>query len=290
MSPVKILDCRLSRLRRRLLAIAAVIVVAAVAVVGVGYVALAQPMPLSDSASLAEAPPSAPAELSRVQVQSASVYSESFESASVSSWVLTGHAGAARWNLVTNTQQAGGYTHLAHSGARSMWFGNPATGLYGTTGGDEPQNKDPVYSGTLTIQSPIAIPAGDTFAFLTFWSWEYTEMSQLVSGLKDICFAQLTCPFDVRQVWISGTNDITWTLKWHTDADGTVEKTWHRVGINVSNYIGQSIRVRFAFTTDPAGQDGRSNDARGWYVDDIEITTFTPTEFIYLPIVTRNYP
>jgi len=287
MNPAKICDNRFNRLRRPLTTIAAVIAMAAVAVVGVGYVALAQPLSLAENASIAEAPSYAPDELSRLQA--ASVYSETFEGASVNSWALTGHVGAARWNLVTNTQQAGPYTHLVHSGARAMWFGNPATGLYGTPGGDEPQNKDPVYSGTLTIQSPIAIPAGDTFAFLTFWSWEYTEMSQLVSGLRDICYAQPTCPFDVRQVWISGTNDITWTLKWHTNQDGTVEQTWHRVGINVSQYIGKSIRVRFAFTTDPAGQDGRSNDARGCYVDDIEITTFTPTEFIYLPVVARNY-
>jgi hypothetical protein len=287
MNPVEIRGQPLVRLRRKLVSVAAAIMVAVVTMAGIGTVALAQPMPSSGDSSVAAVPPAAHPDMSRVQATE--IFSESFEGVSVNQWVLTGHAGGPRWNLITNTQHAGPYLHLAHSTVRAMWFGDPATGLYGTAGGDVPPDKDPVFSGTLTHNTPIAIPAGDTWAFLTFWSWEYTEMSQLVSGLKEICFGQPTCQFDVRQVWISGTNDITWTLKWSTDVNGTIELAWHRVAIDVSDYIGESVRVRFAFTTDPLGQDGRSNNARGWYVDDVTIFTFTPSEFIYLPIIARNH-
>jgi hypothetical protein len=214
---------------------------------------------------------------------------ESFElSNPLAYWNLTGHTNGPRWNLVANTQQAGPYTHLAYSPIKSMWFGNPATGLYGTAGGDDPPEKDPVYSGTLTYSPTLSIPATDTLAFMTFWSWEHTEMSQLSGGFSDICFRQSICPFDVRQVWISGTNDLTWTLKWSTDRDATVEQVWHQVTINISEYVGESIRMRFAFSTDPLGQDGRSNDGRGWYIDDVHFFTFTPSEFVYLPVISRN--
>ena len=217
------------------------------------------------------------------------VFVEGFEAPNVlSNWQLTGHTAfitEPRWSLVTTIDRYG----LSHGGTKAMWFGDPSNGQYGGIGCDT----CPVYSGTLTYTAPpVFVPATERFAFLSFWSWEYTEMSALTGGHKDTCYGATTCRFDVRRVWISGTLAPTftgWTKKWDTSLDSTVEQAWHRVSLSISEYKGQSIRMRFDFNTDPFpedGSDGRNNDGRGWYVDDISLHTANIA--VYLPVMRRN--
>jgi hypothetical protein len=250
------------RVWRKFAVVGLVLGVATIALAGVGSLAQAQPAP-RNSVSLLNV-------------------TDNFEGTPLSVWELIGHTGGPRWNYRSISQTFG----MAHSITRAMWFGNPATGQYGGIGCED----CPVYSGTLTYVGPaISIPVSDTRAFLNFWSWEYTEMSELPGGFSDTCLGQATCPFDVRQVWVLGTSDPDWVLKWDTSVNATIELAWHPVTIDISEYTGDAIQMRFTFSTDPNGTDGWNNDGRGWYVDDVNILSFIPSHNIRMPVVVKNH-
>ena len=125
---------------------------------------------------------------------------------------------------------------------------------------------------------------------MTFMSWELTEKS-FNWGCAPGDGGTPYCQTDVRQVWISGTSDSTWKLKWNTQQQPIVEQVWRSVGlIDLGEYKGQSIRIRFGFDT----VDGNYNPGdptrkpAGWYVDNIQLFTFTPTDRIYLPLIRKS--
>ncbi|HEY4688964.1 MAG TPA: hypothetical protein VIK33_06610 [Anaerolineae bacterium] len=204
---------------------------------------------------------------------------DTFNADSLNYWELTGDPSGPRWQLVADGQPWGNSYYPDYA----MWFGDPATGEFGGEGCDT----CPRYSGMLTSKYTLFIPPGDAFAYMTFWSWERTEMS--IPSLD--CYQHITCTFDLRQVWISGTNPIhsDWAIKWDTQVNTTVENEWHQVMIDISEYIGEDIRIRFTFDT----VDGRNNDGNGqlpagWYVDHLHFFTFTPSHFVYLPIISKQ--
>ena len=258
------------RHRRTWRRLAAVGLVVAAALVGIGRLALAQP----SSSSEVAAP--LPAQSSSTRLQTIELGTETFEVAPIN-WELTGDPDGPRWSRVTT----GTLWQKYHSAGSAIWFGDPATGEFGGVGCDG----CPIYSGSATFLFAVPIPAADAFAYMTFWSWERTEMS--IPTLE--CYQKTTCAFDSRRVLISGTNDTNWVVKWDTQDNPTIENQWHSISIDISEYRGQDIRFRFEFDT----VDGRNNDAAGfkpagWYVDDIRLYTFTPSSFIKLPVILKN--
>lgn len=256
---------------RRLAAMGAVLGVALLALALIGQAASASSSAVSPQA----APPVVRADVSRVQYTS--ICCDNFDVFNPPAWTLGDSSSGPRWNLVTNTLWYG----KSHSGARAMWFGDPATGEFGGEGCD----MCPSYAGSLTAEYTVPITSTDSKAYLTFWSWEQTEMS--IPTLE--CYQKATCDFDSRQVWVSSNLAPTWVKKWDTRVNPTVELTWHQVTIDISEYRGHSVRVRFVFDT----IDGRNNDAgvgppAGWFVDDIGYFTYTPSNTIYLPIIGKN--
>ncbi len=199
-------------------------------------------------------------------------FTEDFEGANVlNSWELTGTPDGPRWNLRTTSDQYG----MAYSGSKAIWFGDPVAGQYG--GNCFPT--DPpcsVYSGTLTYSgTPISIPSNFPYVRMAFQSYELTEKSfpwGCAAGDTGTPF----CAFDLRQVWISGTNDSNWQLQWSTNQDPITEGLWRPVVIDLSEYKGTSVRLRFTFNTnDPyynPGDDG-ANKPAGWFVDYIRLFT-----------------
>ena len=230
------------RASSRLVWVSLMVIGAIAALTAVSHMAQAQPMSSSGVAS-----PDAPF---------TDVGTESFEGVNVLNyWTLDASPPQAgynpRWNLMLSTTQPYG---KAYDGTHAMWFGDPATGDYGGVGCDA----CPIFTGTLTYSGTIPIP-NDTYAFMSFASWERTEMS--IPTLE--CYNLPTCRFDARRVYISSTLNPTWQLKWSTDRDPTIENQWHTVVVDISEFRGQDIQIRFEFDT----VDGRNNDARGWYVD-----------------------
>lgn len=190
-----------------------------------------------------------------------------------------------QWNQVTaGSALANGDVHLAYnSSTGSVWFGDPIKGEFGGIGCDEPEC--PIHAGTLTMNSVQPIPSDDDFAFLSFWSWEETEMS--IDEELFSCFEAAYCQFDVRSVLISSTNQPVWSLVWTTESNfspPTLEQAWHQVAIDISEYLGDEIQIRFSFDT----VDKRNNDFRGWYIDDIKLQTLQFNAFLYIPLLYKN--
>lgn len=132
----------------------------------------------------------------------------------------------------------------AHSPSHSWWYGQDATGTYDTGSRN---------SGDLT-SPPVYIPANGYY--LRFWYRYQTE----------------TQATDWDQRWIQISVDdgpFSNVLQLYDDP-----RLWWLRGqvIDLSGYAGHVIRVRFFFDT----LDGFANNYRGWYIDDVDISTTPP--------------
>jgi len=249
---------------RRLALTSVVVIVATAAAVGIGRLAQARPQATTFN----------------------TIFTEDFEGG-FGLWPTSGSTGP-RWNFVQSGfpfQKPPG----SSTGPSAVWFGDPATGQYGGT--CVPANPCPVFAGTLTYNGPpIPIPSNVSYIYMTFMSWELTEKS-FDWGCTPGDGGTPYCQTDVRQVWISGTVDFTWKLKWSTQQQPIEEQVWRSIGvIDLSEYKGQSIRIRFGFdTVDVIYNPGDPTKIpAGWYVDDIRLFTFTPTDRIYLPLIRKS--
>ncbi|MDW8234685.1 MAG: VWA domain-containing protein [Roseiflexaceae bacterium] len=99
-------------------------------------------------------------------------------------------------------------------------------------------------SSTLTIATPIVIPASMTAPALMFWH-RYDIASS-----------------DRGDVLISNDGGASWQSV--ASFSGTVSN-WRREAIRLDTYRGQSIRVRFRLRTDAFGVRD------GWYIDDVAV-------------------
>lgn len=143
-----------------------------------------------------------------------------------SGWAATG-----LWHQETGA----GNCSNSHSPTTSWYYGDAASCTYDTGAANQ---------GTLTTVDPLALPVGVNT--LRFWSWEQTE------GFAG---------FDTRTVLVS-TNGTTFIPVWQSQ-DNSAE--WYSVSVDLSEYAGKNIWLRFAFNT----IDDTVNAFRGWYVDNV---------------------
>ena len=128
------------------------------------------------------------------------------------------------------------------SGTHCMWYG---------------REDDCTYEGLLAFQglhlaAPLDVPAAPLCTSIEFWSRSEVE-------------ADTT--WDLRSVDVSTNGGANWT---HLFFIGPSVEPWTRHVVDLSDYAGQSIRLRFSFW---AG-DGFANHHLGWLVDDVVIRTF----------------
>lgn len=74
---------------------------------------------------------------------------------------------------------------------------------------------------------------------------------------------------DTRRVYISLDNGEIWR-QFFASNDNKME--YHKVVLDLSNYHGMMVGLRFEFDT----VDDQFNEFRGWFVDDIKIGIFEP--------------
>ena len=144
-------------------------------------------------------------------------------------WIATG-----LWHLESDSDACGN----SFSPAASWYYGQSPGCTY-----DIGPN-----SGRLTTAAPISLPASLSQVALTFQSWEDTEN---LAG------------FDTRHVFIS-TDGTTFTQIFASTDDSA---DWYEAALDLSDYIGQNIWLRFEFDT----IDGLFNNFPGWYVDDVRV-------------------
>jgi uncharacterized protein YjiK len=132
----------------------------------------------------------------------------------------------------------------SHSGVHSWWYGQDSTGNYDT---------GITNVGNLT-SPPIYIP--DSGHYLRFWYRYETEAQSAYWDQRKVQISVDDGPFyDVLQLY-----------------DDPMNHWLQSPAIDLSGYAGHIIQVRFQFDT----LDNIENGYRGWYVDDVEISTTPP--------------
>lgn len=171
-------------------------------------------------------------------------------------WTDTVENGVQGWNATGLWHQIEDGTNdyaNSHSPSHSWWYGQNSTGTYDTGS---------VNSGSLT-SPPINIPDTLQSPFLQFWSWYETE-----TGTK----------FDQRHIMVSVDGAEFQNIQ---QLSGDPSNEWYLHTINLDDYKGSTIQIRFFFDT----VDTLYNAFRGWYIDDIgilqggqpQITSISPT-------------
>lgn len=217
------------------------------------------------------------------------VYVNGFDE-SVSDWNTTGmwHEQNLSAYSLANTLVDDGYCSLPPdeltdraylpapiSGTRVMWYGQEDTGSFiGTqASGDSALSggtSTAANSGTLT--SPTISLVGLTRPYLTVMSWwEVESVNPNASGfdLLDILISADGGSFEQvkRLNPFVDPNDSDRTHKGFSSGGFNRMPVWVEEEIDLSDYIGKKIQIRFKFDT----VDGLYNGFRGWVLDDFAI-------------------
>ncbi len=141
------------------------------------------------------------------------------------------------WHSVTENDQYGD----SHSGSHSMWYGQDSKGNYDT--------------GSRTngiLSSPTVDLSSVSDATLRFRHWFRTESHE---DSYDHCEVKV----NGEQVYFRDTSDENVGSE-----DNFVKET-----IDISSYAGQTVQIEFVFDS----VDDYDNGYRGWYIDDVAVTT-----------------
>ncbi len=156
-------------------------------------------------------------------------YSEGFEGASA------GWSSSGLWNMINDSNRS-------HGGSMRSWY-------YGESDGDYRDGKP--NSGDLTSPE-IVLPNANQSYTLSFWYRYKTEGPEKYWDQRWIQISENGGPFiNVLQLY------------------DDPESFWLNPKIDVSEYAGSKIRVRFRFET----LDRAFNEFEGWYIDDFDIST-----------------
>lgn len=143
------------------------------------------------------------------------------------------------WHIEDSAQSCMAASTPFPSGSKAAWFGQASTCDFATT--------PPLwFAGALTLQDAIALPAGAGSIELSFSTKSDAE--------DDITY-------DKRIVSVS-PDGTTWNA-----LPRVYNSNWAVARFDLSAYLGQSIRLRFAFDAEDSG----SNDSLGWLLDDVRI-------------------
>jgi hypothetical protein len=186
---------------------------------------------------------------------------EDFESTTAGDWTYNGD-----WSVGVPTDQS--IEPNAYSGAFCA----------GTAIGGEYSDDNAIDQVTL-VSPEVNLAAADA-PVLTFYQWMFADD-----------------PDDGGTVWISDDGGVNWVYLDNArvepdynadDIDGMYgysgDKSglgWHRVVVDIADYAGAEVRVRFSFYTDSYSY----NDGGGWYIDDV---LFTEWELIPVKIKTST--
>jgi hypothetical protein len=157
---------------------------------------------------------------------------------------LTGWTAQTPWGLSTT----------AHSAPRS--FTDSPSGEY-----------TPGLNAAITLTAPLSL-VGATSASLSFWTrwdiernWDFARVE--VSTNNGTTWTSLQGRYTRRGSGSGTQSDTTYGL------DGA-QLSWVEESMDLSRFLGRTIRLRFRLTTDGSVEED------GWYVDDIRLTAWTP--------------
>jgi len=138
--------------------------------------------------------------------------------------------------------------HRSSSETHSWYYGQDSVWNYDNQDGN---------SGELT--SPAIDLTDASAALLTFGYWYETETNQTLYDQR------------VIQVSVNGSS--------YSSVDqlyGDAMRVWLNKTLNLSEYVGSEIRIRFLFNT----IDKSFNNYEGWYIDDINVTKIASHDWL----------
>ena len=155
-----------------------------------------------------------------------------FESTSVlDDWVLSGD-----WRFKKNSACLGD----------NLGYTTPTTSLVFDYGSECAYRNN--RSGFATMTTDIAIPINTPSATLEWWDFVAAEAG------SDFYFVQ-----------VSTDGGATWPDDYEVFRESVDEEFWDYESVDMTRFIGQSVRIRFGFSSD----DTITN--LGWYIDDVRI-------------------
>jgi thermitase len=164
------------------------------------------------------------------------LYLENFDDGAADGWALTG-----LWRVTSGCATAPSPpNHLVYNKASDCKY---SSGTSRTT-------------GTATFDADLT---GSTVGTLKFnHRWE----TEIYSGGA----------YDIRRVLASTDGGSTWGILRQWDSRNPNQPAWIPHSIDLDQYAGQQIKVRFLFDS----VDGISNGYAGWFLDDVEVTGDVP--------------
>lgn len=194
-----------------------------------------------------------------------------------------------------------GSVPLAFGGSYTMWYGEDTTGNFlgqfytsqdtmsGGTGNSS--NRGNLTSPTINLTSTTGKAA------LTFWTWWEIESVNPNAYGFDI--------MEVEVIDVADTSNITVLGKLNPYSDPILDNraslpytsggfnkapVWYMQEYDLTDFIGKTIKLRFAFDT----RDALYNGFRGWFVDDVKImdkvsegVSNKPYKKVPAPVITR---
>src|SRR5262249_37843000 len=159
-------------------------------------------------------------------------------------------------------------TSRANSPTASWYYGVEATRTYDTGAAN---------SGQLT--SPTINLVGAVHPVLSYREWRQVEdvpdfdsAKVQVSTSPNKWDTLSQSAFTTAVVPVNWQNRATAFLGWSGAVpSGLGAPQWVSRAVDLSAYVGQTVRIRFAFGTG----DGLFNDFEGWYVDDVKVLDAT---------------
>jgi hypothetical protein len=175
-----------------------------------------------------------------------------------------------------------------HSG----WYGKLSTGNYigtqaagdlaGSGGTSTGANSGAFVSPELEVPN---VPANVELRFKTWWEIEGTNPGQARVNPQD---NDPTGPFDVMDVFLEADGEegpvfltqlnpaldpvgANRGAKPYTSGGFNTAPTLEDMAVDISEFKGQTVRIRFEFTT----RDHQYNGFRGWMVEDVRVSTGT---------------
>lgn len=120
-------------------------------------------------------------------------------------------------------------------------------------------------SGTATFAYNLGGVSGAGISFKHLWETE-----------------SYSSPYDVQRVEISTNAGGSWTTLRQWDSRNANQLSWLHESINLDAYVGAAVQIRFSFNT----LDSLYNTYRGWYIDNVELTTTGGGNFLPTPCFT----
>lgn len=200
----------------------------------------------------------------------------------VVAWQETFETGATGWTHYDGAQSPNNWHIYAYGGAQGnvWWMGDPALASGTNIGGyydhqylvlDTPASTITAANTNLSFKMAVAVETPGVSAPYNGWD----SFNIRISTDNGATWTVIATPNPVYDFTSSYAFGFEHGEGVNVPAWGGSHPAWTNVTANLSAYVGQSVKIRFAFASDPAYSTGDQLDMFGAMVDDIAFGSYT---------------